>query len=67
MQLRDSEEAGCDYGYEGEEEFHAISPPLVAYSKIMVSLARIARAALKNIGLTYRTLLMPMNYNGVQW
>ena len=22
MQLRDSEEAGGDYGYDGEEEFH---------------------------------------------
>jgi len=67
MQLRDGEEAGCDYGYGGKEEFHATSSSFVAYSKIVISLTGIARTALKDVGLTYRTLLMPMNDNGVQW
>ena len=67
MQLRDNEETGCDYGYDGEEEFHATSPSFVSYSKIVISLTRIARTAFKDVRLTYRTLLMPMNYNRVQW
>jgi len=41
MQLRDSEEAGCDYGYDGEEEFHVRSSSFVTYSEIMVGLASI--------------------------
>ena len=67
MQLRDSEEAGCDYGYDGEEEFHVRSSSFVTYSEIMVGLASIARTALKDVGFTYSALLMPMNYNCVQW
>ena len=44
-----------------------MSSSVVAYCEIVISLTRIARAALKDVGLTYRTLLMPMHDNGVQW
>ena len=67
MQLRDSEEAGGDDGYGGGEEFHAILSPLITNAEIVISLTGITRTALKDVGLTYRTLLMPMNDNGVQW
>ena len=41
MQLRDSKEAGCDYGYDGEEEFHAILSSFVTYRQIVISLTRV--------------------------
>ena len=43
-----------------------MSSPLIADTEMMVSLTGIARAALKDVRLTCRTLLMPVDDDSVQ-